>query len=75
MLRYTQQRQEYSSILGSISCGRLGEDKPSVHLLKGEARVGFSLGLLQNATWGRERGSAPGFVLFWLCSHCRKHSI
>lgn len=63
----TRQRQEYSSILGSISCGRLGEDKPSVHLLKGEARIGFSLGLLQNVTWGRER-RAPLQALF--CFGC-----
>lgn len=32
---------EYSSILGSIRYVRLGEDKPSVCLLKGEARIGL----------------------------------
>lgn len=39
MLRLMGWRQEYSS----ISCVRLGEDKPSVSLLKGEARIGLGV--------------------------------
>lgn len=36
-------RQEYSSILGSISYVRIGEDKPSISLLKEEARTGLGV--------------------------------